>query len=67
MKSETYINVHDTAMMLGCSVQWVRQLIKAGRFKGVLRGMQRSYWIPKQEVKNAMSTIPGRERLVKEA
>jgi predicted site-specific integrase-resolvase len=65
--SKHYINVHDAAMILGVSVQWVRQLIKAGQFKGVLRGVQRSYWIPEDEIRNSMNRIPGRERLVKEA
>lgn len=63
--SKTYISVHDAAMILGVSNQWVRNLIKAGRFKGVLRGVQRSYWIPEDEVRSNVSKIPGQDRLIK--
>lgn len=63
--SRNYINVHEAAMILGVSNQWVRHLIGTGRFKGVLRGVQRSYWIPEDEVRSNVTKIPGQDRLIK--
>lgn len=63
--SRNYISVKEAAQLLGVSVQWVRFLILKGQFKGVLRGVQRSYWIPEEEIKANLSKIPGRERLIR--
>lgn len=63
--SRNYISVREAASILGVSVQWVRSLILRGQFKGVLRGVQRSYWIPEEEVKASLPKVPGRDRLIR--
>ena len=59
-----YLSTSQVAEILGVTKNWVRYLVKQGKFVNVKKGIRRSYWISKEEVNDTKARIPSRNRLI---